>query len=95
MRVDDEYESRPKWPSPGQDPNTLQYDSGELHALPSTNFASARAGMNFGAWQVEAFFDNLATSHTVTNYEWSIDSAQCPAPAAWSAISPSVPAPSA
>ena len=44
VRVDDEYERRPKWSSPGQDPNTLQYDSAN-YILSSTNFASARGGM--------------------------------------------------
>jgi len=73
IRVDDEYESRPKWAWAGQDPTTLQYDPAN-YVLPSTNFASARAGMNLGAWQVEAFVDNLTDSHTVTNYEWSINS---------------------
>jgi iron complex outermembrane receptor protein len=73
VRVDDEYESRPKWVGPSQDPSTLQYDSAN-YTLSSTNFASARAGMSFGDWQVEAFVDNLTDSHTVTNYEWSIDS---------------------
>ena len=29
--------------------------------------------MIFGELQVEAFIDNLTDSHTVTNYEWSID----------------------
>jgi iron complex outermembrane receptor protein len=72
VRVDDEYEGRAKWPWAGQDPNTLQYDSAN-YTLASTNFASARGGMSFGDWQVEAFCDNLADSHTVTNYEWSID----------------------
>jgi len=77
IRVDDEYEGRAKWPSPGQDgtpavPNTQQYDSAN-YVLSSTNFASARAGMNFGGFQVAAFVDNLADTHTVTNYNWTID----------------------
>ncbi len=72
IRVDDEFEGRAKWPSPGQDPNTQQYDSAN-YVLPSTNFASARAGMTFGGWQVAAFVDNLADTHTVTNYNWTID----------------------
>jgi iron complex outermembrane recepter protein len=72
VRVDDEYEGRPKWASPGQDPNTLQYDSAN-YTLSSTNFASARGGVSFGDWQLEAFVDNLTDTHTVTNYEWSID----------------------
>ena len=73
VRVDDEYQSRPKWAGAGQDVNTLQYDSAN-YFLPATNFASARAGMKFGNWMIEAFCDNLLDSHTVTNYEWSIDS---------------------
>jgi hypothetical protein len=51
----------------------LQYDSAN-YTLSSTNFASARGGMNFGDLQIEAFCDNLTDSHTITNYEWSIDS---------------------
>lgn len=73
VRIDDEYQSRPKWAGAGQDPNTLQYDSAN-YFLPATNFASARGGMKFGDWQIEAFCDNLFDSHTVTNYDWSIDS---------------------
>jgi outer membrane receptor protein involved in Fe transport len=73
VRVDDEYQSRPKWAGAGQDPNTLQYDAAN-YFLPATNFASARGGMKFGDWQIEAFCDNLLDTHTVTNYEWSIDS---------------------
>jgi iron complex outermembrane recepter protein len=45
VRIDDEYESRAKWPSPQQDPNTLQYDPAN-YTLSSTSFASARAGVN-------------------------------------------------
>jgi len=72
VRVDDEYESRPKWASPGQDPSTLQYDPAN-YTLSSTNFASFRTGMNFGDMQLAAFIDNLTDSHTITNYEWSIN----------------------
>jgi len=73
VRFDDEYQSRPKWAGAGQDPNTLQYDPAN-YFLPATNFASARGGMAFAGLQIEAFCDNLFDSHTVTNYEWSIDS---------------------
>ena len=73
VRVDDEYQSRPKWLGANQDPATLQYDSAN-YVLSSTNFASARGGMKVGDWQIEAFCDNLLDSHPVTNYEWSIDS---------------------
>jgi hypothetical protein len=41
--------------------------------LSATNFASSRAGVNFGKMQISAFCDNLFDTHTVTNYEWSID----------------------
>jgi outer membrane receptor protein involved in Fe transport len=77
IRIDDEYEGHPKWLSPQQDgtpgmPNTQQYDSAN-YVLTSTNFASARAGMTIRGWQVAAFVDNLADTHVVTNYNWSID----------------------
>jgi iron complex outermembrane recepter protein len=73
VRVDDEFESSPKYISAIQDPGTSQYDPAN-YTLSSTNFASARGGMNFGAWQIEAFCDNLFDAHPITNYEWSIDS---------------------
>ena len=72
IRVDDEFQSRDKWPSPGQDPTTQQFDAAN-YVLASTNFASARAGTNIGGWEIAAFVDNLTDSHTVTNYEWTID----------------------
>jgi len=72
IRLDDEYESHPKWASPTQDPNTLQYDSA-YYTLASTNFLTARAGMTFGGWQAALFVDNLTDTHVVTNYNWSID----------------------
>ena len=77
VRVDDEYQSRAKWLSPGQDgtpdvPNTQQYDSAN-YVLPATNFASARAGTHVGGWEIAAFVDNLLDTHTVTNYNWTID----------------------
>ncbi|MEP6548229.1 MAG: TonB-dependent receptor [Gammaproteobacteria bacterium] len=72
IRADDEFQGRAKWPSPSQDATTQQYDSAN-YTLSSTNFASARAGMTFGGWQVAAFVDNLADTHTVTNYNWTID----------------------
>ncbi len=72
VRVDDEYQGRPKWPGATQDANTSQFDAAN-YILSSTNFASARAGMTFGGWQVAAFVDNLTDTHTVTNYNFSID----------------------
>jgi outer membrane receptor protein involved in Fe transport len=72
IRADDEYQSRAKWPSPQQDPGTQQSDPAN-YTLPATNFASARAGMTFGPIQIAAFVDNLADTHTVNNYNWTID----------------------
>jgi outer membrane receptor protein involved in Fe transport len=79
VRFDEEFESRAKWLSPQQDQNTQQYD-GAFYTLSSTNFMSLRAGMRFSAWRIEAFVNNLANSHSVTNYEWSIDPGLCAAP---------------
>ena len=72
VRFDDEYQSRNHYDSPSQDAGTAQYDSANYH-LSGTNFASARAGVNFGEFQIAAFCDNLMDTHTVTNYEWTID----------------------
>jgi iron complex outermembrane recepter protein len=71
VRIDDEYQSRNKWPSAAQDPSTQQINPA-FYTLSSTNLASARAGMNFGAWQASLFVDNLTDTHTVTNYNFSI-----------------------
>ena len=71
FRLDDEFESRPKWVGAIQDANTLQFDPGN-YTLSSTNFASLRTGTHFGGWEVAAFVDNLTDNHTVTNYELSI-----------------------
>jgi hypothetical protein len=72
VRLDDEFQARSKWPGATQDPSTLQFDSAN-YTLSSTNFASARAGMNLGGWQAALFVDNLTDTHTVTGYEWTID----------------------
>ncbi len=72
VRADYEYESKAKWPSPGQDPNTLQFDDANF-VLPATNFVTLRATMMFGDWQVAAFVDNLLDSHTITNYNYTIN----------------------
>jgi iron complex outermembrane recepter protein len=72
IRADDEYTGRSKWHSPGQDPATEQYDANN-YTLSPTSFATARAGMSFGGWQAAAFVDNLTDTHTITNYNWSID----------------------
>jgi hypothetical protein len=40
--------------------------------LPGTVFTSARAGMEFGEWQISAFVDNLANLHPVVDYNNTI-----------------------
>jgi len=72
VRADYEYQGKAKWPSPTQDPNTLQYDSA-FYTLEATNFVTLRGGVFFGSWQIAAFVDNLTDAHTVTNYDWTID----------------------
>lgn len=72
VRMDFEYQSRNHWPSARQDPNTAQY-SPFNYTLAATKFASARAGMTFGEWSVEPFIDNLFNTHTVVNYDFTID----------------------
>jgi outer membrane receptor protein involved in Fe transport len=72
IRVDDEYASRNPWHPATQDIATQQYDSA-FYTLQATNFASARAGVNFKGWQASLFCDNLTDTHVVTNYNWSID----------------------
>jgi iron complex outermembrane receptor protein len=71
VRIDDEYQSRNKWPPAAQDSTTQQF-SAAFYTLSSTNLASARAGMTFGNWQAAAFVDNLTDTHTVTNYNFTI-----------------------
>ena len=72
VRIDSEYQGRAKWPSAGQDPNTLQYDSAN-YALAGTTFTSLRAGMQFGPWSIAAFCDNLTNTHALTDFNWTID----------------------
>jgi hypothetical protein len=40
---------------------------------PSTTFVSFRGGMQFDQVSLQAFVDNLTDSHTVTDYNWTID----------------------
>jgi outer membrane receptor protein involved in Fe transport len=70
-RIDEEFQSRPKWFGAGQDQNTLQYDPGNYTTSP-TYFASLRAGTTVGGWQVAAFIDNLFDTHVITNYNCTI-----------------------
>ena len=72
VRIDSEYQGRAKWPSAGQDPNTLQYDPAN-YVLPGTTFTSLRAGMQFGPWSIAAFCDNLTNTRAITDFNWTIN----------------------
>ncbi len=72
VRVDFEYQGRNHWLSPRQDAGTAQFSSYN-YTLSATKFMSARAGMTLGNWSVEPFVDNLLNTHTVVNYDFTID----------------------
>jgi outer membrane receptor protein involved in Fe transport len=72
VRADYEYEARSKWSTAAQDPNTLQYDPAN-YTLAATSFLSLRGGVTLAEWTVSAFVDNLTDTHTVTDYNFSID----------------------
>src|SRR5256884_226733 len=76
VRADAEYYARAKWPTPGQDPTTLQSDAAAF-VVPGTTRASVRGGVDFGSWQLAAFVDNLTNAHPLTDYNYTI----CPPPA--------------
>jgi iron complex outermembrane recepter protein len=71
VRADGEYKGRAKWVTPGQDPGSLQYDTGNF-TLPGTVYTSMRTGMDFGEWQVSAFVENLANLHPIIDYNNTI-----------------------
>ncbi len=72
VRADYQYNGRARWFGAAQDPATSQYDPAN-YTLDPTNFVTLRAGLNFGGLLLQAFVDNLTDSHTVTNYNWTID----------------------
>jgi outer membrane receptor protein involved in Fe transport len=72
VRLDGQYEAHAKWPTASLDPGTSQYESVN-YVLPSTTFVSFRTGMQFEQLSLQAFVDNLTDSHTVTDYNWTID----------------------
>jgi len=72
VRLDGQYEAHAKWPTASLDPGTSQYQSVN-YVLPSTTFVSFRGGMQFNQLSLQAFVDNLTDSHTVTDYNWTID----------------------
>ena len=79
MRADWEYSSRNPWLASVQDPrNATQYNR-YVYTLPSTSFASVRAGIKLRSWLVSAFVDNLFDSHPVLNYALGINDYNNPA----------------
>jgi iron complex outermembrane receptor protein len=72
VRMDFEYQGRNHWLPPRQDPASAQFNPSN-YTLSATKFVSARGGMAFGGWSVEPFIDNLLNTHTVTNYDFTID----------------------
>lgn len=72
VRMDFEYQGRNHWLSPRQDPATAQFNSSN-YTLSATKFVSARGGMQFGGWSIEPFVDNLLNTHTVVNYDFTIN----------------------
>jgi hypothetical protein len=67
VRIDWEYASRNPWLAAVQDPNSNQYNANS-YTPSATSFASLRAGVTLGSWQVAAFVDNLLDSRTTVNY---------------------------
>ena len=72
VRVDAEYEGRAKWTTASQDAGSSQFDAANF-VLDATTFVSARGGMQFGAWSLAAFVDNLTDSHRLTDFNTTIN----------------------
>jgi iron complex outermembrane recepter protein len=67
VRFDYQYASSNPWPSTLQDPSSHQFIP-NTYTLSSSTYMQMRAGMVIGGWTAALFVDNLANSHTVTNY---------------------------
>ncbi len=67
IRGDYEYKAGDKWTHAALDSRTTQYDPASF-ASSRQAFASLRAGTNIGDWGVSLFVDNLADTHTLTNF---------------------------
>jgi iron complex outermembrane recepter protein len=72
VRLDAEYEGRAKWTTASQDLGSSQFDSANF-VLEATTFASLRGGMQFGAWSLAAFVDNLTDTHRLTDFNTTIN----------------------
>jgi outer membrane receptor protein involved in Fe transport len=76
VRVDGQYEAAAKWPTANLDPGTAQFDAAN-YVTPSTIYVSLRGGMQVtDQLSLQPFVDNLLNSHTVTDYNWTIDNLQ-------------------
>src|SRR5213079_337751 len=81
VRADAEYYARAKWPTPGQDPTTLQSDAAAF-VVPGTTRTSVRGGVDFGSWPL-----SWTTSPTLTRSPTTTTrSARRPAPPVQGAI---------
>ncbi len=67
VRFDYEFQGVNDRITPSMDPNSSQYSPFAIK-LPSTHFAQLRAGMHFGAWEIDAFCDNVFNNNAITNY---------------------------
>ena len=67
FRLDDEYSSGPNRPTQSLDPVNASYDPALL-PVPATNFLSARASINLGAYNVALFMDNVLNAHPQLTY---------------------------
>jgi outer membrane receptor protein involved in Fe transport len=73
VRLDGQYEAHAKWPTAALDPGTAQFDAAN-YVTPSTTYLSFRGGMQLNEQlSLQAFVDNLTDTHTVTDYNWTID----------------------
>jgi iron complex outermembrane receptor protein len=72
VRLDAEYEGRAKWTTASQDSGSSQFDAANF-VLDATTFASVRGGMQFGAWSLAAFVDNVTDTHRLTDFNTTIN----------------------
>ena len=61
-RLDDSFASQNSWPLATQNPLSASYDP-HLVPDPATNELSARAGANFGNWDLAVFMNNVLDAH--------------------------------
>ncbi len=67
MRFDYQFMAENHRLTPEEDIRSSQFNP-YAFPLPARHFASIRAGMHFGSWEVDAFCDNLFDTATITSY---------------------------